>query len=111
MAQSDSTIRFAETPSQFLQRVYQPQAKRSTTQQAFVWYFSTAISGTAATAIWYHSHAIRNACGHYILRWVVPITVATSLIADTVVKHYSRRAYQGIDCYDRNWRDLPTGVV
>ena len=108
---SAPTVRFAETPAQYLARVYQPGPVRSSTQQAFTLYFGLGIGSLAAGIVWYHSLRLRTFFGHYPTRFIVPSAVAVSLFADKWVSAYSRRSHQGMDRYDRDWRSMPVGDV
>ena len=108
---SAPTVRFAETPAQYLSRVYQPGPSRSKSQQAFVAYFSIGVVTLCSSMVWYHSARLRQFFGFYPSRFIAPVTIGVTVFADKWVSHFSRRAQAGMDRYDRDWRSLPVGDV
>jgi len=71
---------------------------------------STVCTGVASVVLWQHSIATRRFFGFYPTRFVIPMVATTAIIADKVVSHLYRRGYYAMDRYDRDWRNMPTGV-
>ena len=106
----EPTVRFAETPGQFLNRTYNFWPKRNHSQQAFTLFFGAACSGFVGTIMWIHCVPLRNLFKHRAPVFLVPAVVLPTMFADKWVSSYSRRSYQEMHRYDIDWRNMPTGV-